>query len=354
MKVCWIANQASPYKMKLLNTIGNYVDLHVFLYDDKSEIRGNEWYDYKNETFSLSIINKNFIKEMWNVSKKYDILIDSMYSTKYGIIANLFFKLHNKRTILQADGGIAINRGLIVNSVISALMKLHDYYLSSSEITDKYFKYYGVNNKRIKHYRFSSLTNEDIETNCKMRKINGMHRPFRLISVGQPIYRKGFDILVRVFKELADYDINLQIIGGKPQKEVVDYVKENNMSNIEFINNLSKDELNKYYSNSDMFVLCTREDIWGLVINEAMSFGLPVLTTDKCVSGLHFSQRCDSVFINSVDNIGEYVDKIKKVYNLNTEEYVNICYESIKTIREYSIENSAKDILLSLNEINGK
>ena len=55
---------------------------------------------------------------------------------------------------------------------------------------------------------------------------------------------------------MNDYDINLRIIGGKPQKEVVDYVKENNMANIEFINNLSKDELNKCYSNSDMFVLC--------------------------------------------------------------------------------------------------
>ena len=36
---------------------------------------------------------------------------------------------------------------------------------------------------------------------------------------------------------------------------------------------------------SDLFVLPTREDIWGLVINEAMSFGLPIITTRKCIAG---------------------------------------------------------------------
>lgn len=351
MKVCWIANQASPYKMKLLNILGKSIDLHVFLYDDKSEIRGSRWYNYTNDTFSLSIIDNHFFKNIWYISKKYDVLIDSMYSTRYGMIANLFFKMHNKITILQADGGIAIDRGPIINSSISLLMKMHDYYLSSSAVTDTYFKYYGIDDKKIRHFRFSSLTNYDLQINHKMRGNIHKNRPFRLISVGQPIYRKGFDILVQVFNELRDLDINLQIIGGNPQEDVLDYVEKNNVSNIEFIGNLDKDELIKYYSNSDMFILCTREDIWGLVINEAMSFGLPVLTTDKCVAGIHFNQICKSVFINNVNDINGYIEKIKKIYDLDSEEYINMCKDSIKVISEYSIENSAEDILLNLEEI---
>ena len=43
---------------------------------------------------------------------------------------------------------------------------------------------------------------------------------------------------------------------------------------------MKTDELNRYYAAADAFILCTREDIWGLVIQEAMSFGLPVLLSD--------------------------------------------------------------------------
>ena len=40
----------------------------------------------------------------------------------------------------------------------------------------------------------------------------------------------------------------------------------------------------------------TREDIWGLVINEAMAAGLPVITTDRCAAGVEMvTSECGDI-----------------------------------------------------------
>lgn len=54
---------------------------------------------------------------------------------------------------------------------------------------------------------------------------------------------------------------------------------------------------------ADIFVHPTREDIWGLVVNEAMAKGLPVITTDRCVAGLELIKNESVGRIVPVENI---------------------------------------------------
>jgi len=49
--------------------------------------------------------------------------------------------------------------------------------------------------------------------------------------------------------------------------------------NIVFLGYLEEEEKAKYYATTDIFVLPTLFDPWGLVINEAMYHGLPIITT---------------------------------------------------------------------------
>ena len=55
--------------------------------------------------------------------------------------------------------------------------------------------------------------------------------------------------------------------------------------NVYFIEFKKSEELNEYYKAADIFVHPTREDIWGLVVNEAMAKGLPVVTTNNVLQG---------------------------------------------------------------------
>ena len=61
---------------------------------------------------------------------------------------------------------------------------------------------------------------------------------------------------------------------------------EKNVHNVRFAGFSSKETLKKMYRACDFFVHPTKSDVWGLVINEAMAAGLPVITTDMCVAGV--------------------------------------------------------------------
>ena len=74
---------------------------------------------------------------------------------------------------------------------------------------------------------------------------------------------------------------------------------------------MKKPELATYYQAADLFVFPTREDIWGLVINEALSFGLPVITTRKCVAGVEMIKEGVNGSIVSEDNVEQLECKIK-------------------------------------------
>lgn len=104
---------------------------------------------------------------------------------------------------------------------------------------------------------------------------------------------------------------------------------------------MEKHELTQYYKAANLFVLPTREDIWGLVINEAMSFGLPVITTNKCNAGLELLDEDCGLIIDNVENPVLYSNAINSIINGSlkfSSEHI------IKKINDYTIESMAKRV----------
>ena len=160
------------------------------------------------------------------------------------------------------------------------------------------------------------------------------------ITVGQFIYRKGFDILLNAWA-LCDKEYELYIIGAEPTKEYIDIKDRLHLKNVHFEGFKTKEELKCYYQAADLFVLPTREDIWGLVVNEAMANGLPVITTDHCVAGIELVQNGENGYIVPTEDCNSLAERIMQI--LGDDE---LCYQmgrnSLIKIREYTIEKMAK------------
>ena len=347
-KVCWISNAPAPYKVAMMNQFGRKVDL-LCLFETVAETdREKTWYNYEFSSFKGIYLNPGDAKEtVRKAASECDCLINSDYSKPICMYAVRQFHKHHKKTFLQADGGLAIPRGPI-DKIISLVMKQNDWFLSSGAEVDKYFKYYGIPQERILHYRLACMDNSELLNAKKKRALKeeyrfkcGFQEKTVLLSVGQQIPRKGYDVLAEAMCSVKG-DVGLYIIGGEPEENVLNIINRNNLANIHFIPFKTKEELSEYYAGADIFVLPTRYDIWGLVINEAMAYGLPIISTDKCIAAVELNNRFHNSVIVPVEDPSALAKAITSLTN-DSEALSVYGDRSLSGIQEYSIENMCED-----------
>ena len=106
-------------------------------------------------------------------------------------------------------------------------------------------------------------------------------------SVGSVVPRKGYDRLIKCLKSLDNLSWHLDIVGDLTlaadyANSVTKKVAELELSHrINFHGSLEKSELEKIYSKSDIFVLATLYEGYGMAFTEAMIRGIPIVTTGE-------------------------------------------------------------------------
>jgi glycosyltransferase involved in cell wall biosynthesis len=113
--------------------------------------------------------------------------------------------------------------------------------------------------------------------------------------------RKGLDLLLLAFDRLvqAGLDVRLLLVGR--QAELPNFlatVSPFTRSRILYEGFQAPEHLPKYFGESDVFVLPSRHDGWGVVINQALAAGLPIITSNAVGAGLdlveHGINECGS------------------------------------------------------------
>ena len=98
----------------------------------------------------------------------------------------------------------------------------------------------------------------------------------------------------------------------------------------------TKEELADYYKAADLLLLPTRKDIWGLVVNEALSFGVPVITTKNCGAGLELIKDGVNGYIIDYNSTN-----LRKIFDCNYDLLRKGC---LKTAEHNTIEKMAMNI----------
>ena len=348
----FLSNIPSPYRIKFFNSLGKKIDLKVVFEAERNYKLDEKWYTEVNENFECIFLKKGQIQEKkinWRIlkhikKKEQDLIVVTNYSYFTEMLGLLYIKLLRIPYCLEVDGGIIKKDNIIVRYLKNFLIRGANAYISPSESTDEFLKYYGADKNKIFRYPFTSLESKDIlpnrlsiEEKRQIRKELGITKERIIISVGRFVEIKGFDILIKACGELKD-DIDMYFIGGKATQEYIDLREEYAKENIKFIEFIDKENLLKYYKAADLFVLATRGDVWGLVINEAMANGLPIITTDKCVAGIELIDDYENGFIVPVDNIKEFTSKINYILD-SDEKTAQMSRNNIDKIRKYTIEN---------------
>jgi len=347
------------------NELGKYCELTVLFEMATANNRDISWKNYEFVDFNGIImkgivvdVDKSICCQIFKYLKRnqYDYIIVSNIATPTGIMAIAYMKIRNIQYILEGDGGFAGSGRGFKETCKKHIIRGAKIYFSTSFSHDEYWKMYGAKPDKICRYPFTSIRESDIcsdyiehEKKQIIKDELGITAEIVILSVGQLIHRKGYDVLLKASRYLCNTDI--YIIGGQPTAEYIKIIEELGLINVHFIDFKSKQELKKYFLMSDLFVLPTREDCWGLVINEAMSNGLPVITTDKCVAGLELITNYENGFIIPVDDEITFAEKVNLLIG-NSGLRIKMAYSSINKIKEFTIEAMARRHIEVLTKTN--
>jgi len=148
----------------------------------------------------------------------------------------------------------------------------------SSNTRENALKYYdikkNVNIIPLAHqpFEFSQVKREDIGLDEEL---------FYTISVGRLVKRKGFDFLIKSIAQTPG-NVHALIIGEGPEKQNLESLARqlNIQDRIHFLGSVSEEEKFQYLQNSDIYVLSSVHEGFGIVLQEAMQVGLPIVSTN--------------------------------------------------------------------------
>lgn len=355
MKILYMVNVPSPYMVNYFNELGKYCELTVLFDKATSTERDDSWKEYNFKNFKGIIlkgvstdVDAAFCPSVIKYLKKdvYDYIFISNMATPTGIIAIEYLRWKKIDYFLESEGGFAKDGKGFKEKIKKHIMSGAKLYFSTTPVGDEYFLMYGATKDKLVKYPFTSIYEKDIlkkapsvEEKMVLRHELKMQEEKIIISVGRFIPLKGFDVLLRAFAGLDNY-AGLYIVGGdNPTDEYVQIINELKIKNVHFIPFKLTEELNKYYEASDIFVLPTRSDVWGLVINEAMAKGLPIITTDHCIAGTEMIDG--NGYVIPVDDDKILHKKMKELL-LDDDKKNEMSEKSLSRIHEYTFEKMAK------------
>jgi len=188
-------------------------------------------------------------------------------------------------------------------------------FVSGVKAEEDYLKR-GVSKEKIKHLYYALNSLEKTTSTPKELKENKFK--YNFIYVGSLSHRKGTDILLKAYAKLDNNEWGLILVGKDTAKG--GYLKLAKKLNINdrviFTGAIDFNRVNEYLSYSDVFVLPTRFDGWGAVLNEAASLALPLISTDECGAAYHLIENDKNGYIVKVDSIISLMSAMKKYVDI--------------------------------------
>lgn len=347
-KVLYISNIEVPYRTEFFNQYSKKNELTVIYERIKSKNRDSKWEKSQTSFFKKIYLNGinignefcfdlSLLKVVLN--KEYDEIIFGCLNSPLQIFTMTLMKILSKKFSLNIDGDYDLDGTSIKKYIKRLLIKgANKYYVAGKKNAKKLGNIVKAN---VQAYNFSSLNEQEV---IKHSKTPNKNENNRIIIIGQYFDYKGLDIAIQVAKK--DKENIYRFIGmGKRTKLFEQYVKEQKATNIEIIPFLDKEQLYEEYKKCKLMLLPSRKECWGLVVNEAASFGCPIISTLGCGAAKEIIDNEFNELLAKPDDEEDLYKKIKKYEEYSTSKKQLYQKKLIEVSKEYSIESMVKSYL---------
>ena len=374
MRTLLITNMISPYRIPLYNCIDRTMDGSFRVVALAEREANREWqieeeqikFDYRvlpgfhKFIWSREIpIHLNW--GLWRELRRYnpDVVITSGYDALAYWEAFLYCKLRKKEYVLW-NGTTLLSVGStagLIGRMKRVIIEGADRYVTYGTKAAEYLEFMGAPKECI-HVGVNTVDMEWYRR--KLNEVRGAesfererskYPDFLVLYVGQLIERKGVKQLLEVMDSLDDPDIGLLIVGGGPQEEKLErFCQAQGLKSVYFEGFQQQDDLPNYYSLADVLIMSSFEEVWGLVVNEALASGLYVLCSDRAGASHDLIRDGWSGALFDPHDVKSLARLLRQTKEQIEEIRARRVAMSEHACREFSIERSARAFLDSIEE----
>lgn len=356
-----ITNIPAPYRVDFFDYLQKHQNDYRFtiVYSSKNEdnrswqideTKMNDCVFLESKTIKLKKrYDTKYIHIPWGVSKvlkqlQPDVVVGSEYNPTI-LQAVHFCRKYGIPYVSWTDGTLFSERNInfLQKYFRKQVISKADSYIGSSTRSKEAQIFYGADEKKC-HISFLSV---DVEK--YLQKPSGSGKG-RILYVGSLIERKGVDLLLEALGNVKS-EFELYIAGDGEEKGSLSELAEKLKikERLHFLGQLSREELVKYYGDSDLFVLPTREDCFALVILEAMCAGLPIVCSKYADGAYDLIKDGENGYIEDPYDAAAFGKKIERLLK-EPKLRKKMSEASVKYVEDFRFENISKGYMEAIKE----
>lgn len=303
------------------------------------------------------LVNWKVISKLRKQPKSVIIIHGWAYFTN--IIAIIFGKLYGHKVCLRAE--TPLNQEKRKNKFITFCKHLYlrfiflfvDRFLFIGNQNRLFYKELHVSDSKlvftpysIDNARFTDTFNQLDKREVRVRLKLPVDKKIILYS-GKYIDKKRPLDLLKAFKLLNDKNIYLLMVGeGALRGEMENYIKSNGLGqSVSLTGFINQSLIPDYYAAADCFVMCSgMGETWGLSVNEAMNFGLPLIVSETCGCVDDLIKNGVNGYSYPEGNIEKLSEALNKICNADKETIHCMKQASLDIISKYDYERIIEGI----------
>lgn len=299
---------------------------------------------------------KKAILEKFNTLKP-GVLIAGALAFPSGANALAFATNHNVPIIMFDDARLEdIPRNFFVNWIKRELYSGVDAIFCPAPAWNETYKYFGFKKEQL-FYGVDVVDNEFFKEETKGDPSLDWLGEKYILNVGRQIEKKNLTTFLNAYYHLylEEKKIpNVVLVGdGDERKKLEVFVDEKGLSQkVFFLTYQTQDKLRQIYKNASIFILpSSYGETWGLVINEAMVSGLPVIVSNKVGCARTLIQEGKNGYVFDISSQTSLREKLSKFFSLNELEKEQMGQNSLGIINHWGLDKFSLQLTKALDYV---
>jgi len=355
-KVLWLTNLPAPYRFPIWKKLADELDLTVgFLLGEKNWRNWEVPPDVRWTFVFLSLRSKRFrdfdiipsIRGAKSQIARKELLILGGWETPFYLYSLRLARKKKIPVIQFYESTLDSHKfnNFLVRKIRFFVFSQADYIVTAGTASTNAVKAMGIAQEKI----VTLFNPVDVSWfYAASKKYHILDSPgHRFIYVGQLIDRKNVAMLLRAFSAIRNEADTLTIVGDGPTGSVLKNLTESLgiSDSVIFIGHKSQDELAALYGESNTLVLPSVNEVWGLVVNEALASGLHAVISDKC-GVANFASNMQGAYICSIEQ-----KSLQEAMRRSANEWSG--HIENPEILRYTPEKFADELLIRIGLVNG-